>query len=144
MVSKSDFFSPSKFTSAPQDASQQSCRVPEHSIHDEAVLKRTWSSSWPLSKLQNTLEKMYFKDVIPWLTVLLELRKEVKERYRATGILTAFMGTILLYKQLSPKKEATTSSRQPSQTGPVTWPNNTLILKQPLLHWKKKTWFHMF
>lgn len=46
------------------------------------------------------------------------------KRHAATGSLTVFRGTkaaptILLYRQLSPEKEATTPSRQPSQTGPV-------------------------
>lgn len=62
-----------------------------------------------------------------------------RRRQRATGIPTAFRRTessttILLYRQLSPKGKATTSSRQPSQTGPVTWSNNTLISEQPLFH----------
>lgn len=43
-------------------------------------LYSTRSSSWPLSKLQNTLGKAYFKAVIPWLTVLLEFSKDVKEK----------------------------------------------------------------
>lgn len=60
-----------------------------------------------------------------------------RKRHAATGILTVFRGTKaaptgLLYRQLSPKKEATTPSRQPSQSGPVTWSNNTLTLNQNL------------
>jgi len=80
VVSEGNSFSLPKFAPALRNASQQSCRVPEHSVHAKAVLKRTRSSSWPPSKLQNTLEKAYFKAVIPRQTVLLECRKEVKEK----------------------------------------------------------------
>lgn len=62
-LSEGNSFSPSKFTSAPEETFQQSCRVPEHSIHDKAVLKRPRSSFWPFSKLQNAVEKTYFKAV---------------------------------------------------------------------------------